>query len=516
MIDVSYEKLLELVDLSKTGRLNPRQEQEALQTVKGLMLTGPEGVASAVEGMVTLPWSVGVNAIMDSWPTLNDGIKKLLLSGITTDAFQTDSGKRFRLSLGRAFLRTDAPLGCKIIVAVAHEIVLGADPLPQQKHLQTFFHIMVGKGRPWVTNLNAESLEKNDLAALLFCSVAATFTRASFLPPSPPFTQLQLLKWAAPSGQLELLPQPILDLILEAVRSWNGRWQASLKRECLPLPEVIAAVIPQILEEPAAISEIEPGAEGEIPALGNGPRRERFDRFERRDNRELRNPREGREVRDGREPRDLRDPRDSRFPRRDRYDRPPVVEMTPDFSFPKSVELIQQYVQKIEGDLETLRASLQQKEAALQNALSRTAALISEESEAKPKKGRKTKKEEPADLDSLKQHNEQLQETITELQKRMEEFTGEHEDIATSRDAHSRDGNTVEPADEFRNLVSIKLTPELEEYQALSKEPMTTALGEHCRNRWGDLFEALRKLGIELQVKAAPKKRPSRAKVAAE
>ena len=510
MIDVSYEKLLELVDLSKTGRLNPRQEQEALQTVKGLMLTGPEGVASAVEGMVSLPWSVGVNAIMDSWPTLNDGIKKLLLSGITTDAFQTDNGKRFRLSLGRAFLRTDAPLGCKIIVAVAQEIMIGADPLPQQKHLQTFFHIMIGKGRPWVTNLTAESLEKNDLAALLFCSVAATFTRASFLPPSPPFTQLQLLKWAAPSGQLELLPQPILDLILEAVRSWNGRWQASLKRECTPLPEVIAAIIPQILEEPAGI---EPEIDGELPLAINGPRRDRFDRRDPRDSREIRNPRDGREVRDLRDPRENRD---SRFPRRRDFDRPPVVEMPAEFSFPKSVEQIQLYVQKIESDLETVRASLQQKEAALQNALSRTANLIAEESSAKPKKGRKTKKEEPADLESLKQHNDQLQDTVNELQKRIEEFTGEHEDIATSRDAHSRDGKTVEPADEFRNLVSIKLTPELEEYQALAKEPMTTALGEHCRNRWGDLFEELRKLGIELQTKPAPKKRPSRAKVTAE
>ncbi len=506
MIDVSYEKLLELVDLSKTGRLNPRQEQEALQTVKGLMLTGPEGVASAVEGMVTLPWSVGVNAIMDSWSTLNDGIKKLLLSGITTEAFQTDNGKRFRLSLGRAFLRTDAPLGCKIIIAVAHEIVLGADPLPQQKHLQTFFHIMVGKGRPWVTNLNIESLEKNDLAALLFCSVAATFTRASFLPPSPPFTQLQLLKWAAPSGQIEHLPQPIIDLILEAVRSWNGRWQASLKRECTPLPEIIAAIIPQTVDEPTTPNEAEAGAEGDLSLVPNGPRRERFDRFERREGREIRNPREARDLRDP------RDSRDSRFPRRRDFDRPPVVEMSPEFSFPKSVEQIQHYVQKIEADLETVRAALQQKETALQNALNRTANLIAEESTAKPKKGRKAKNDESGDFESLKQHNEQLQETVSELQKRIEEFTAEHEDIATSRGAHSRDGKKIEPAAELFNLISIKLAPELEEYKTLEKEPMTTALGEHCRNRWGDLFEVLRKLGVEIQAKPAPKKRPSRAK----
>jgi hypothetical protein len=509
MIDVSYEKLLELVDLSKNGRLNPRQEQDALQTVKGLMLTGPDGVASVVEGMVSLPWSVGVNAIMDSWLTLNDGIKKQLLTGITTDAYLSDNGKRFRLSLGRAFLRMDAPLGCKIIVAVAHEIAAGAEPLPQQKHLQTFFHIMIGKGRPWVTNLNAESLEQSDLDALLFCSVAATFTRASFLPPSPPFTQLQLLKWAAPTGRLEGLPQPALDLILEAVRSWNGRWQASLKRECTPLPEVIAAVIPQGVDLPA--EEVEGAAEGDALTNGNGQRRGRFDRFDRRE-REVREPREAREPR---EPRESRDPRESRFQRRRDFDRPPVVEMSADFSFPKSVEQIQHYVGKIEGELESLRSSLQQKEAALQQALTQSAASSTEEIDSKPKKGRKTKKADPADLESLQQHNDQLQETVNELQRRIEEMRGEHEDIATSRDAHSRDGSAVEPADEFRNLISIKLAPEVEEYQALEKEPMTTALGEHCRNRWGDLFEELRKLGVELAAKPAPKKRTTRAKATA-
>ncbi|MES2308647.1 MAG: hypothetical protein V4507_07280 [Verrucomicrobiota bacterium] len=514
MIDVSYEKLLELVDLSKTGRLNPRQEQEAIQTVKGLMLTGPDGVASVVEGMVSLPWSVGVNAIMDSWLTLNDGIKKQLLSGMTTEAYLSDNGKRFRLSLGRAFLRSDAPLGCKIIVAVAHEIAAGADPLPQQKHLQTFFHIMVGKGRPWVTNLNVESLEQSDLDALLFCSVAATFTRASFLPPSPPFTQLQLLKWAAPTGRLEALPQPILDLILEAVRNWNGRWQTSLKRECTPLPEVIAAVIPENVDVVAPTEEGEVALDGEVHPNGNGPRRGRFDRFERRE-REPREAREPREPRDSRDPRESRNPRDNRFQRGRDFDRPPVVEMAPDFSFPKSVEQIQQYVGKIEGELESLRSSLQQKEAALQQALAQSAAGNSDEMDSKPKKGRKTKKADPADLESLQQHNEQLQETVTELQRRIEEMRGEHEDIATSRDAHSRDGAAVEPADEFRNLVSIKLAPEVEEYQALEKEPMTTALGEHCRNRWGDLFEALRKLGIEFAAKPAPKKRVTRAKATA-
>lgn len=494
MIDVSYEKLMELVDIAKNGRLNPRQEQEAIQVVKGLMLTGPEGVNSVVENMPNLPWSVGVNAIIDSWLNVNDSIKKQILIGITADAFQSDNGKRFRLSLGRAFLKSDAPLGCKIIAAVAHEIVVTADPFPQQKPLQTFFHIMIGKGRPWITNIEVNSWDESDLQAILFCSVAATFTRASFLPPSPPFTQLQLLKWAAPTTQLEKLPQPVFDLMTEAIRNWNERWQISLKRECTPLPEAFAAVLPENLDQKIqAVSEAEPVDGAEQGFRENGRRR---DRFEKRDHRE---------------------PRENRFARPRSFDRPPVVEMGPDFSFPKTVEQIQSYVQKIESELENLRSSLNEKEAALQNALQQVAQSAPSEIDEKPKKGKKSKKgANTEDIESLQQHNEQLQETVEELQRRIEELTENHEDIATSRSAHSRSSKESDPTDEFKNLVSIKLAEEVEEYITLKQEPMTSALGEHCRNRWGDVFETLRKLGVAFETKApAPKKRTTRAKATA-
>lgn len=490
MIDISHEKLIELVEVAKGGRLNPRQEQEAIQVVKGLMLTGSEGVSSVVHNMVNLPWSVGVNAIIDSWSTVNDSIKKQILMGITDDVFQTDSGKRFRLSLGRGFLKLDAPLGCKIIAAVAHEIVVNSDPFPQQKPLQTFFHIMIGKGRPWMTNIETSSWDPADLQAILFSGVAATFTRASYLPPSPPFTQLQLLKWAAPTGQLEKLPQPIFDLMTEAVRNWNERWQISLKRECTPLPEALAAVLPANIEALA-----QNNAEGEEGENGseNGRRRGRFDK------------------REGREPREARG---GRFERRRDFDRAPVVEMPEDFSFLKTVEQINSYVQKIESELESLRSTLSEKENALQEALQKETA--SADLDPRAKKGKKGKRAESDDsVESLQQHNEQLQETIQELQRRLEDLSDESEDIATSRSAHSRGSKEVDATEELRNLISIKLSEEVEEYIALEKEPMTSALGEHCRNRWGDVLEKLRKLGIEFAAKPAPKKRASRAKATA-
>lgn len=115
----------------------------------------------------------------------------------------------------------------------------------------------------------------------------------------------------------------------------------------------------------------------------------------------------------------------------------------------------------------------------------------------------------------MQQHNEQLQETIQELQRRLEDLSDESEDIATSRSAHSRGSKEVDATEELRNLISIKLSEEVEEYIALEKEPMTSALGEHCRNRWGDVLEKLRKLGIEFAAKPAPKKRASRAKATA-
>lgn len=484
MNDHSYEKLLDFVDLAKTTRLNPRQEEEAIRTVKGLLQTGPEGISSVLEGLPSLPWSIGVNALMDSWPNLNESARKQLLTGIGTEPYHTDNGRRFRLSLGRAFLRSDPPLGVKQVIGTATEIQKLSDPIPLPKAVQTFYHVMIGKGKPWIAQMSLEGLSTEEIDALAHCSVAACFLRMQYLPPSPPFTQISLLRWLTPSGSLDRLAEPLKTAITEAVEHWSPRWQQQLRREVEGLPTFIMTLLPEKVDLPP---EAEPAPyaprEGEAPA-------ENGDRFARRPQMMV--------------PMD-RNNRNSRFDRNDR--RRPALAPTPapnGFDVTKSLEQIQAYVAQLQSELQSSKSALLAREEALKKALENPAPApaalsVADEKPAKKGKGRAATKKDDGDSESLRQHNEQLEDTVAELRRRLEELTEDHEDQASVKDGNEDAGG------EIKRLIGIKLGTDYAEYLSIEDEPMTPALGEHCRNRWGDLFEVLKKQGISI-TKPAPKR----------
>ena len=70
------QPLAKLVETAKSTRLTPDQESEAVGLAKASLVAGKAAIATAVESMMSLPWIIGVTAIVESWPELKTASRK--------------------------------------------------------------------------------------------------------------------------------------------------------------------------------------------------------------------------------------------------------------------------------------------------------------------------------------------------------------------------------------------------------------------------------------------------------
>ena len=167
------QELAKFVETAKSTRLSPAQEAEAVGLAKACLLAGKAAISAAVESMMSLPWIIGVTAIVESWPELKATARRNLLSDLA--AAQTEQGRRFRLSLGRGILSQDAPLALKLITAVCTEMTSSENGLPSQKDAQILSNVLIGKSKPWVLHLPLAEFKEAEATMVIRCVVAACF-----------------------------------------------------------------------------------------------------------------------------------------------------------------------------------------------------------------------------------------------------------------------------------------------------------------------------------------------------
>jgi len=430
------ETLAKLVEAAKSARLSPEQEIAAAEILKELLLAGKAGIASAVEPMTNLPWVAGVDAVIKSWPDLKVTARRQLVTGLA--AQETESGRRFRLSLGRGMLNHDAATAFKLIEAVCVEMKSGETGELSPKDRQIFMNVLIGKGKPWLLHLPLADLKPAAANSIIHCALATCFPGQC-----PPLTQASVVRWIAAAGKLEKQPASLLELIAKSASRWHPKLKAELKKDIPELPTVIDEAIKQmpVREQKAP-----------LPAPGKiEPAR--------------------REVKE-RKP-----------------DTGPVQKPAP-VGFD-----LNQALRQIESHVNSLKSELTQSKNELRQVRDQSKGRGRDRSRERED----TAVPAPAagQMDELQRHNRQLEENITELRQRLEELTADHEDIATSMRAH--DATPLEDEKEqFKALLGIKLRTNYAEFKELVKEPIDEVYREPFRLLLKDVFDILESQGIQL------------------
>ena len=230
----TLEALHGIVEQAKTARLTPAQEEEAAARIKDLLVLGRASIAEAVEAMFILQWNVGVAAVTGLWPEMKPLARKAMLGMLA--AQKSDSAKRLRLSLARGLFALEPEIAAQMAAEVCEE--MRAEGTLTGKDRMIFSNVLVGKGKPWLLHFPLAEWKAEQGDALVACAIETCFGA-----PCAPFTQISLLRWAAEAGRLAALPEDTLAAIAKIVKRWNPRFRKELKNEVPELPGPIAAAV---------------------------------------------------------------------------------------------------------------------------------------------------------------------------------------------------------------------------------------------------------------------------------
>ncbi|MGB8355491.1 MAG: hypothetical protein WCD79_16455 [Chthoniobacteraceae bacterium] len=471
------EALAKLVEASKTTRLTPEQETEAAGLVKASLLSGKAGIISAVGSMIGLPWIVGVNSIVETWPSLKAPSRKNLLAALA--AQEGEQARRFRLSLGRGLFVADAEAGLKLVQGVCAEMATGENGMLTQNDRQIFANVLIGKDKPWLLRLPiAEEGAETD--ALIRCAVAATFSRQC-----PPLTQLFLLRWIAAASKLVKLPEDLLDLVAKSIKRWHPKLQDQFKTD---IPEVPPMIEEALKKGPALQPKQQAPAQpkGERPESGEGE--EPQERAEQRPERAERTERAEQPERPQSNARQERQERQERRQQRQLQPAPQQARQPAGgFDLVASLRQIETHVQSLRSELNEAKTELRNRK---------------ESPRGRDRDRRQSAPEIPNpnsnDIGELQRHNLQLEETITELRNQLQELATDHEDIATSMQAHEETPQ-ADGKEQLKALLGIKLREHFTDFQKLAKEPADEVFREHYRLLLEDVFVILEKQGVVLK-----------------
>lgn len=246
---------------------------------------------------------------------------------------------------------------------------------------------------------------------------------------SQPFTQIWVLRWIADAGKLAELPAEQLEAIAKSAQRWHPKLKKDLKKLVPELP----AVIGDALAPPA------PAARPEAKA-------------------------ETREASAPPAPTPQRRPAGEAPPRRERN------ATASHFDLGSALHEIDDYVGR-------LRAELQQAQAVRRE----------------PSRGRASAEPIAAtgeDAESLRRHNVQLQETVEDLRRQLEELSSDHEDRA----AALQGGDELQ---QFKTFLGVKLGKDFADFEVLRDEPATEVVRRHLGGLLDHLFTVLQGEGVK-------------------
>ena len=507
----STEALSNLSESSAQKRLSTREEEHATSLLRSCLSSGD--VTAALTAMPKLPWILGVRAIEQAWPELPPEGRADLLASL--GALEGDHAFRLRLSVARSLAKVDPPTGVQLAAAVCRAIWSEEKGGLTPEHSKLVGNVFIGRGKPWVLQLQLDGLDPVDATAIVSAVVFSTFNVNN-----PPITQLSVLRYGA-SRLAELHPN-LQGMVAKAVGRWSGKWQESLRKEISTLPESISSSLrpvrgntpgqtaggdtprltsndgndavaaesdiplPPELEEklklaaesgdPEALEAAtleanswrdahrrleDPSDEIDAEAAGSEPER-------RSDKRGRRNKERG-----------------DRPERHERKDRPVYVSREQEaaskgqgvFNLAATLKQIENHFAQLRNELSAAQTKLRKVETAPRRNVDKVVLSV-EEANLSP--------------DELKRLVLQLEQRNAELQSRVEELLADSETRALATAADS------EVTGQYRTLLKLKLQEDYSDYLALEENLPEYVVQQHYRALIRHVFQTLRDEGVAL------------------
>ncbi len=510
-----------LAEAAKTHRLSPADEEKAAALLIEQLKGGRAGITAAIEPLLAFQWMVSVQAISAVWSELSQPMQRHLLSSLAK--VETEQARRLRLSIARAVFKIDPAAGTRLAIAVAADLRNAETGTLSTRNRQLFFHVFIGKGKPWICLLPLEGAKGAD--ALVHAAI-------EILPLCPPISQLSILRWIYAGGRFKRLGEEHLAAIAKSVGRWNYRLQQALKANIPDLPEVITAGFkperpepkaaekaPAEAAQPADVAEApvnaeestaEPSVEAEAPAEAASPEfaepadpsepeatgeeappAKKLTRAEQQANR--RRERDARRE-EQREQRRREREKERGAERGSEKEREP--EKTSDAGRvrrafdPKNFDLrdtlrgVESYVASLRQELEQTKAQLRRKD----------------DESISSRRARRAAEEAPAvDVEELTRHNARLEGTIADLRQQLDDLAAHHEAVAESRALHGDEPLPEGSADQLRALLNIKLHESYETYLAMKEDPLDRVFRLDYRDLLGSIFDVLQQEGVSLK-----------------
>lgn len=479
----TLEALHGLVDLAKAGRLTPAQEDEAAARIKEMLAFGRTAISEAVEAMLSLQWNVGVSAIVSHWPELKPLVRKALLIALAQQ--KTNGAKRLRLSLARGIFAQDPEAAAKMTAEVCEE--MRAEGPITGKDRMIFSNVLIGKGKPWLLHFPLAEWKPEQADAVLACAVDTCFGA-----PCAPFTQINLLQWAAEAGRLATLPEAMLAVVVKTVERWTPRFRKELKNAVAELPGPLADAVaaPVSGQRRAEKTEDAPPPERTQDRQLEPPENDPTPSAEREEMEDA----EQRPA-PAQYPPYVSHTQPSSPPPQQQQSRP--TRRGANVSTGESAFDLTQALRQIEAHVTGLRRELRDAQTSLRNQ------QREERPAARGRSDRRGYREtaEPAssaELEELRRHNSQLEETATELRRQLEDLANDHEDHATAMGAHGGEPAPENEAEKLKALLGIKLRDLFAEFQTLRTEPADDVLRQHYGDMLAEVFEVLAKQDVPL------------------
>lgn len=520
--------LAALAQNGNTNRLSPADEDKATKYMHGCLLEGGDGISAALAAMPQLPWILGVRAIENAWKDLPPESRTAVFDGLAK--MDTDNGYRLRLSMARSLARVEPAEGAKVAAATCRSMWNAETGTLKPEHSKLIGNVFIGRGKPWVLQLELADLATEDANAILSAVVFSTFNVNN-----APITQLSVLRYAG--ARLGSLHENLTGMVARAVGRWGGKWQSALRKEVAELPEAVSSALkPQRAPVQAETSDDEsaasPAEEAETPlsaelaeklhsaAESGDPaaveavnheiaawrEAEKIARLEALDAEDEDEDEE--DADDEEEDEDDTASSDGggrrKRGRRERKERPAYISREQErtggsggSSFSAIIKQLESYVSGLRNDLATAQNRLRRAENEGAKARADRPILSHEEANLSP--------------DELKRLVIQLEARVAELNARVEELTSDSEVRSLAMSAG--DGDASDAATQLRTLLALKLQEDYADFLALQKELPDAIVQQHYRALTSHVFDVLLGEKIPLTVPtetvAAPPLPPS-------
>jgi hypothetical protein len=216
-IESILEELKSFTTKPKQGRLSKDEEKRGSALFREVVSTGGNTLRSALAFAGDLPWIIPTTATNEVWEQLSPARRRAYITALCQLA--DDSGKRTRLSIARGLFKADPTAALKIALSALAEML--KDDCLDRKDRLTVFNVLLGKNKPWISQVDLGSLKNSDARLLVLCAIESI----SFA--SPPAV-IAVLSWAQSAVKLADLPEKTQRELAKVFRPWSPHWRKQL------------------------------------------------------------------------------------------------------------------------------------------------------------------------------------------------------------------------------------------------------------------------------------------------